>query len=394
MKQIVAWALLTIIYPWSLQAADWPNWRGPGWNGISTERIATWGSEGPKVLWSKEFGQGFSAVSVCQGKVYTLGNPDGKTDKIYCFRESDGQEVWCKSYPCPAKGFGGPRVTPTIDGPRLYSLSREGDLFCLNKDTGAEIWARNLSADFGLQVPFHGFTGSPRIIGEMLYLNAGTCGLALRKLSGVPLWCNGSEPSGNATPVPYTLDGQDCLAIFTAKGMAGVNRATGARLWFYPWECAANAPDPFFLEGRLFMSTGWKLGSALLDLRKKEPNVLWKNPGISPHFMSPILWRGFVYGFEGDVRSKLKASFRCINLETGKTAWETPMNGSAILVDQKLLIVTENGELVLAEANPEKYVELCRGAIGAGEWWTAPVYANGRIYCRTTRGKLLCLEGR
>ncbi len=154
----------------SARGADWYRWRGPDLNGISTEKgwSANWPDEGPKKLWKTSVGTGFSSMSVSQGRVYTLGNDGSKTDTIYCFDAATGAPIWKHPYPCPLDPQwyeGGPSSTPTVDGDRVYVMSRKGDLFCLDAAKGDVIWKKNVHADWDMEIPTWGFAGSPLVEG-------------------------------------------------------------------------------------------------------------------------------------------------------------------------------------------------------------------------------------
>lgn len=169
-------------------ANDWPRWRGPDSNGVSTEKGWTidWPKEGPRQLWKASVGIGFSSVAVAQGRLFTLGNREG-TDVVYCFDAATGRELWKHSYPCPidAKYYeGGPGATPTVDGDRVFTLSKRGHLFCFDAGTGRIVWKKNLMEELGVTKPEWGFAGSPLVEGNLLILNVGGAGTAIRQSRG------------------------------------------------------------------------------------------------------------------------------------------------------------------------------------------------------------------
>src|SRR5438876_1998073 len=141
-----------------LHAADWPQWRGPARDGISSETgwRQNWPASGPRRLWTARVGEGFSSVAVKGSRVYTMGN-EGDKDTVFCLAAATGRPLWQFKYPCPAGDEGGTRATPTVDGDRLYTLSREGQAFCLNAATGARIWAKDLQRETGASAPRWGF---------------------------------------------------------------------------------------------------------------------------------------------------------------------------------------------------------------------------------------------
>ena len=158
---LLAFSLLALTAP----AEDWPQWRGPGRDGISNEKewLASWPSTGPKKLWESNIGIGYSSVSVGKGHLYTMGNV-AEVDHVYCFDAETGKTVWKHEYPCSSKdpnGYPGTRCTPTLDGDRVYTVSRQGNFFCLDTSSGAVKWSKDFKTDFEAKVPQWGFSGSP-----------------------------------------------------------------------------------------------------------------------------------------------------------------------------------------------------------------------------------------
>jgi len=212
-------------------AKDWPNFRGPDHTGISSE--TDWKAEWPdgkaNVVWSAKVNTGFSSISVAGGRVFTMGNQGGK-DTVFALDAKTGKEIWRHQYDCPLEPNlyeGGPNATPTVDGDRVYTLSKKGHLFCFQAADGKIVWQTNLNADHGAAVPEWGFAGSPLVLGEKLVLNAGSAGMALDKATGNVLWQSGKGQSGYATPVPFTRDGRTLVAIFGLKHLFAVDTSSG-----------------------------------------------------------------------------------------------------------------------------------------------------------------------
>lgn len=187
-------------------AADWPNYRGVNYDGISLETNwkSDWGDAGPKTLWRGSVGVGYSSFAVSEGRAYTMGNhtekKDGgkaqETDAIYCLDALTGREIWKHSYPCalqPLYYEGGTLSTPSVDGSDVYTLSKMGDLFCLDAATGKVKWEVNADKELGFELPTWSFSSSPLIVGDKLILNLGSAGVALDKHSGKILWENGKD---------------------------------------------------------------------------------------------------------------------------------------------------------------------------------------------------------
>jgi outer membrane protein assembly factor BamB len=386
----------------TVQAADWPHWRGPDYNGISKETgwVATWPEAGPKVLWEASIGTGFSSMSVSNGRVYTMGNIDG-SDIVYCFNAATGDEIWKKSYLCPLFANlheGGPCSTPTVDGGAVYTFSKKGDIIRFEAATGQIVWQKNLQEELGLKPPMWHFSSSPFIAGDLVILNAGLRGVALNKADGSVKWQSGAGPGAYSTAVPFQLGDKDCVVMFVAKEAVAIETATGKVLWSIPWKTQAdiNAADAIISGDKIFISSGYNVGCALFKIGTGEPEEIYRNMNMSNQLNSSVLWEGHLYGFDGMIGMKGpgRGKLTCMNFETSEVKWsqEGMGTGSLMLADGRLIILSEDGKLVIAEASPEGYKELSSAQILTYKCWTVPVLANGRIYARNTEGRLVCVD--
>ena len=380
------------------RAADWPHYRGPNYDGISSETgwATTWPKDGPKVLWKHEIGIGFASMSVNNGKVYATGNIDNN-DIVYCFDAATGKEIWKKSYPCPLYNKsheGGPCATPTIDGDAVYTFSKDGDAIRFNAATGEIIWHRNLCKEMGLKPPTWFFSSSPFIAGDLVIYNAGNYGTALKKADGSTSWQSGAGPGGYSTAVPYDIAGQKGVAMAVYQELVGLNPATGKVLWKFPFKTAyyINAVDAIIAGDTIFISSGYKKGCALLKISGGDATAVWQNKNMSNQINCSVFWKGYIYGFDGQVGGGGKLT--CLDLATGEKKWSQDGmgTGSLMIANGKLIILGEKGTLIIAEASPEGFSELASAKILTGKCWTTPVLANGRIYARNAAGQLVCLD--
>ena len=380
------------------RAADWPNYRGPDYNGFTKETNwkSDWGDSGPNVLWKKSVGIGFSSMAVADGCVYSMGNTGktGNTDVVYCFDAVTGEEKWTHSYPCPLEPKyyeGGTLSTPTVDGDKVYTLSKMGSLFCLNAADGKVVWHKELNRDMGNELPTWHFSTSALIVGDMLVLNIGDAGLALNKNTGATIWENGKGKCGYATPVPFVMGGQRGLAIFAMDSIIAVEPDTGKKLWQFPWVTKndVNAADPVIFDKYVFISSGYGRGCAMLEVNSGEVTKVWESKVMRNHMNCSILYDGFVYGFD-------ESEFKCIVGRDGTEKWAERSLGKGSLImsaDGRMIIMSDKGELVIAQANPQEFKVLTRAQIlPSGKCWTTPVLANGRIYARNTAGDLVCVD--
>ncbi len=378
--------------------ADWPQWRGPQRTGISSEKgfTTTFPVDGPKVLWTANVGKGFSAVSVAGGKAYTLGN-DGKEDTIYGLDAVTGRELWKHSYPHPldAKYYqGGSSGTPTVDGNRVYVLSRRGHLHCLDAATGAVVWQKNVATELGAKIPEWGFASSVLIDGNRAVVNVGTYGAALDKATGQVIWKTGTGEPGYATPVPFEQNGHKLYLVFAAKELVAVKADSGQVVWSQKWVTSydVNAADPIVVSpSRVFIATGYNRGGALLDVSGAEPKVIWENKNLRTQLNAAVLIADHLYAIDGDTG---KGQLRCVELATGTAKWAFPetKHGALTAADGYLIVIGEKGELLVGEASPVEFKPVARAQIGGGTYWTAPVLANGRLYVRNGEGQVTCLD--
>jgi outer membrane protein assembly factor BamB len=380
-------------------ASDWPRWRGPNDDGVSTETgwSARWPVGGPKVLWRANVGGGFSSVAVRSARLYTLGNQNN-VDTVYCLNADTGAEIWKHSYPAPIQPHyyeGGPSATPTVDGEAVYSLSKNGELFCLAVATGKVGWHKSLPRDFGLPIPEWGFAGSPLVEGTTLILNAGSAGAALNKTNGQALWVSSRGPTGYGSPVAFDDGPRRCAAIFAGRELVAVDVKTGRAAWRFPWVTSydINVADPVISGDQVFVSSGYDKGCGLIQFAGDQPRLLWENKEMRNHFNGCVLYNGCIYGIDGDAGDNLGA-LKCLDWQTGRLKWMEPVRGvgTVTVADGKLIVLAGGGELIVAEASPNGFHALDRAQVLGGKCWTAPVLANGRIYCRNAQGTLVCLD--
>ncbi len=377
------------------EAADWPNWRGPNHNGISNETgwLTTWPKAGPKVLWKKSIGTGYASMAVADGRVYAMGNIKDN-DILYCLNADTGKEIWKKSYPCPIfkkNHKGGPCATPTVDGDSVYTFSKNGDAIRFKTATGNVVWHKKLNKDLGFKHPTWHFAGSAFIIDNMVILNVGSYGIALNKADGSIIWENGKGAAGYSTAVPFTIDGKKCIALFTAKEMVAIVPKTGKILWKIPWKTDwdVNAADAIIEGNKIFLSSGYNKGCAVYTFGSSDFTEIWRNKNMRNHFNSCVLWKGYIYGVDDG------SSISCLDFKTGEVKWAQKGfgKGSLMLAGGKLIILSDKGKLAIAEASPTEFKQLSEAQILEGQCWTVPVLANGKIYARNNPdGQLVCVD--
>lgn len=381
------------------ESADWPRFRGPRNDGISTEN--NWTVEklkaGPKILWKATPGAGYSTVSVKTGRLYTMGNAGGR-DTVWCYDAEKGTVLWKHSYACRSpKSYPGPRCTPTVEDVRVYTLSRRGLLLCLDAVKGTVVWSKNTVKELGARAPGWGLSCSPYVEGELLLVDLGTPRgslVALNKKTGRLVWRAGADVAGYSSPVVADLAGRRTVLNFAGGNLWGVDVKTGKQLWKFLWKTAykVNAASPVVSGNLVFIASDYGKGSAVLDLSGGRPRVVWQKKILASHFSSAVLRRGYLYGFHGNITAR--GALQCVELKTGLVKWSrVDLNGSLILAGDKLIVLNKRGRLSVVEASPAGFKELAGAQVLKGPSWTSPVLVGGRIYCRNHK-ELVCVDVR
>jgi len=383
------------------RADDWPQWRGPHHNGVSQEKdwLDHFPAQGPPIAWKTTVGLGFSSIVVASGKAGTAGHANG-SDTIFCFDAVTGKEIWKQSYPSELgdKYFeGGTTGSPTLDANHLYWLSRWGDLYCFDAASGKIIWNRQLVKETQARVPSWGFSGAPTVYKNLLIVNVGEAGMAVDKDTGKEVWKSGDGDAGYNTPLPVTCG--DKTEIWFANGEAFLSVApeTGKEIWRMKWltEYGVNASDPISYGDKVFVSTGYGKGAALFKpplTSEGQPEVIWKNRILRTQLNGAVLIEKHLYGVDGDTTEK--AQLKCVEIETGKQVWAQPDfgTGGIIVADGKIIALAARGELMVAPVSSDGFKPTARAQILGGKSWTAPVLANGLLYCRNSRGDLVAVD--
>jgi outer membrane protein assembly factor BamB len=340
-------------------------------------------------------GKGFSSFAIVGNRAYTLGNTN-QVDSVFCFDTRTGRELWRHSYPCdpqPLAYEGGPSSTPAVHDGHVYTFSKEGHLFCLAADSGKVVWSRK----FDLWPKLEGdwpntwrYAGSPLVLGGRLFMSIGQAGKALSLRDGSTLWESPAGHPGYASPVPFrNSQGQSALAFFSGHAVLGVAADSGRQLWKVPWQTLwdLNAADPIIHEGRMFISSGNGVGCALFDLTSDPPRELWRNKHLKNLMNTSVLWQGNLFGFND-------TDLSCVAWDTGELRWSTKevRKGSLVLAAGKLLLLSETGKLVVAEATGAGYQPLAQAQILEGRCWTLPVLAGGLLFARNAAGEVVCLD--
>jgi len=377
------------------QVDDWPQWRGPNRDGVAP--CTAWSAEGAETpLWRTNVGLGYSNVCLRGGRLITHGfDVASKRDVIVCPDALTGAEQWRHAYPSKINDTmhgGGTLTTPVAAGDRVFVLSRLGALRCLDLASGTVIWTRDLAADKGVDVGSFGLPATPLLLGEDLVINVGRT-MRLDQATGTTRWETKDYGYSYSVPVHGLINDRPTLVVFNAAGLVTLNPATGDELSLFEWTSRfnVNAATPLIVDGRVFISTGYNdKGCAMLDYSSGAPTVAWKSMVISSKMTGCVLFENHLYGFDDEI-------LRCIDLEGTRRWQQRGLGNGAVLAsaDGRLVVLSEEGELVIARAQPDGWEELSRTTLfEGGKCWTTPVLSGGLIFCRNSLGELVCVDHR
>lgn len=395
MKRLVG-GMLVLLAASGLWAGDWPQWLGPHRNGVSTETglLTTWPATGPQRIWQRDVGEGFSGAVVAGERLIQFHRVDDK-DIVECLNAATGKQLWKYAYETSyqdALGKGdGPRSTPVIHGKNVITLGAGGQLHCLDLATGQKIWDRQLLKDYQVPPSYFGIGTSPLVEEGLILVNLGAKGagiVAFALDSGKEVWKATRDAASYSSPVIATVDGTRQAVFFTRNGAVTLEPKTGKVLFEKPWrariDASVNAATPIVVGDLAFFSSSYDTGALLLKLRKDGADEVWKGEEImSNHYNTCVHRDGYLYGIDG--RQEGSPSLRCIELKTGKIAWTRDRFGCATmtLADGNLILLTEAGDLVLAEASPKGYMEKARARVFERPPCRAQIaLADGRLFAR------------
>ena len=378
----------------SAASFDWPQWRGPDRSGLSQETglLKNWPASGPSRVWmASGLGAGFGSISVQGDRVYVQGLK-GRDSTVSSLDRATGRAVWSRVIG-PGRGNDrgpGPRGTPTVDGDRVYVLTENGDLACLKAQDGSVLWQRNVLTDFGgRNIPWL-ISESPLVDGTRVIVTPGGQGagmVALDKMTGKTLWSSKelSDAAGYASVVAADVGGVRTLMTLTESAGVGVRATDGKLLWRYQLVAnnTANAATPIFYDNKVFYTSDYGTGGALLGLTAAAGAVqakeIYFTREMQNHHGGVVLVNGYLYGFNNSILT-------CMEFATGTVRWRhrSVGKGSLSYADGQLYIVSENNVVGLADAAPDAYREHGRFEIADQGLpsWAHPVISNGRLYIR------------
>jgi len=373
-----------------VKRVEWPGFRGPQRDGIvrGVQIETDWSRTPPVELWRRPIGPGWSSFAVDGNFIYTQ-EQRGDDEVVSCYRLSTGEPVWRHRDAIrfwESNAGAGPRGTPTVHNGRVYTMGATGVLNALDAGNGAKLWSRNAATDTSKTVPDWGIASSPLVIDDLVIVAVAGQLAAYDVRTGAPRWIGESGGGGYSSPHLVTIDGVPQILLLRGARTISVAPADGKLLWEHRWQLAVSIVQPALVDGDVLIASGDAMGG--LGLRriavKHEAggwNVeeRWTSRSLKPYFNDFVVHEGHAFGFDGSILAS-------IDLENGERKWKGGRYGHGqmvVLPDQDLLLVlSEDGELALVAATPEKFTELARFPAIDGKTWNHPVLVGDVLLVR------------
>jgi outer membrane protein assembly factor BamB len=371
----------------------WTGFRGPLRDGIYREQpiLTSWPASGLTPMWKQPIGGGYASFAIANGRAFTI--EQRRSQEVATAYDVDtGRELWANAWDGEFKewmGGDGPRATPTWANGRVYVLGALGELRCLDERNGAVIWRINILDDNAASNLPWGMAASPLLVDDLVVVlpggPAGRSVVAYDARTGARRWGSMNDKQAYSAPMLATIEGKRQIVIITATRVVGITPDGGELLWEYPWPTQSdiNASQPVILPpgNRILLSSGYGHGAALLEITNTGGHfgtrLVWENTRLKNRFSSSIEHKGFIYGLDENILT-------CLDAATGETKWKGGRygHGQFVLAGDHLVLLTEEGELVLIKTNPERHEEVARMPVLDGKTWNHPAIDNGRLLVR------------
>ncbi len=365
---------------------EWPGFRGPRRDGIVRGvRIKTdWSGSPPAQVWRRSVGPGWSSFAVAGDLMYTQ-EQRGEEEVVACYKASTGEPVWLhrdKARFFESNAGAGPRGTPTLSNGRVYTFGATGILNVLDAGTGSVIWTRNPAAETNTKTPFWGFSSSPLVIGDTVIVAASGKLVAYDAANGKQRWLGPSAGGSYSSPQLVTIGGVQQVLLMSDSGLVSVNPADGKQIWNHQWAGNFMVQPALTADGDVLITSqenGTRSIGVKHDSNGWTVQEKWTSNGLKPYFNDFVVHKGYAYGFDGRILA-------CIDLKDGQRKWKGGRYGNGQLVllpDQDLLlVVSEEGELVLVGATPDQFTELAKVTGIQGKTWNHPALVGDLLLVR------------
>jgi outer membrane protein assembly factor BamB len=343
------------------------------------------------VIWKQPVGVGHSSFSVADGKAYTIEQRRNQ-EVVAAYDLGTGRELWAQKWNAEYTDStgDGPRSTPTWDQGRIYALGATGEFRCLDANTGAVIWGKNILSDNQARNLPWAMAASPLIVDDkVIVLPGGANGksvVAYNKMTGAPVWKVLDDPQAYVSPMLVDLAGRRQIIVVSSYRVVGLTPENGSLLWSYSWDTdnGINVSQPIIVDqNRFFISSGYGKGAALVEVKGSgktyTANTVWQNNNMKNKFNSSVLHNGYIYGLDEGI-------LVCLDVNTGERKWKEGRYGygQVLLAGGHLIVTSDQGEIALVKASPDKYTEVARFSALQGQTWNYPAIASGQLLVRNS----------
>jgi len=397
MRTIIAPLFLVALGVADAVAQDWPQFLGPNRDGVYTgpELSSTWSAAGPPRLWVRQIGAGFAGPVVVGDRV-VLFHRRGEREIVETLAVDTGETIWQYAYTTTYRddfGFDeGPRSVPVVADGRVHTFGAQGQLHAVELATGAGLWSVDTHARYQVRKGFFGAAGAPLVEDGRLIANVGGRQggiVAFDVGTGDELWTATTHEASYSSPVGATFNGRRYALVFTRTGLVGLDSETGEVRFEKRWRsrlgASVNAATPLVAEEQVFISASYGTGAALLRVSDGGLTDVWTgDESMTNHYATAVVHDGVLYGYHG--RQEYSPSLRAVDLQTGTVHWSQDRFGAGTitLAGDQLVILRENGELMLAEASSAGLNPLAIASILPGTVRAYPAIAAGRLFARNT----------
>jgi outer membrane protein assembly factor BamB len=385
-------------------ATDWPQFLGPNRNGTypGPPLLEAWGPSGPKVVWRKQVGQAFAGPAVVQNRVLVFHRV-GNEEVLESLDAKTGASVWRYAYPTTYRddfGFDeGPRAVPVVADGVVYTFGAQGQLHAVDLAKGTRVWSEDTMKRFNVPKAYFGAGGSPLVEDGRVIANIGgdKAGVvAFDAKTGKVVWAATDDDASYSSGTGATIAGRRSAIFLTRDNLIGLDPATGAiqfqRRWRARIAASVNAATPLVVGDSIFVSAQYGPGAGVLRVNGSTLTDVWASDEVlSNHYATSVYYDGYLYGYHG--RQEFGPSLRAVEFKTGAVKWSQDQfrAGSITLAGDRLLIMREGGEMILAPATPQAFKPLARAQVLPGVVRPLPAIADGFVYVRN-ENTLVCLD--
>lgn len=422
MQKFVLFVMLAVV-PISCQTQDWPDWRGKSRDAVweASGIVEKFDTDFIESKWSVPIGSGYSGPTVADGKVYVTDRQERplQSERVVCFDERTGEQIWAHQYDCVYKNVGypaGPRASVVLNDRKAYSLGTMGHLFCFEAGTGEVIWQKDLNSEYEINMPTWGISSTPLVVDEKIIVHVSgsknACVVAFNKDTGREIWRSLDDRAGYSAPILIEKDGMRVVVNWTEHSLSGLDPETGEIYWRFPWTTGSgmSIATPVLYRDHIFVSAFYS-GSLLVKLGDDYTTAekVWQRCGQSERetdalhcvMNTALIMDDYIYGVDS------YGELRCLKFSNGDRVWEDQTavkrdrwaNIHFVQKGDRTWMFNEQGELLITELAPEgfkeisraKLIEPTRSQLGRGVTWSHPAFANKHVYIRNDE-RLVCAD--